>query len=283
MNIAVINDIIKNNPILDHPTQLELVSDWQKNKVKPSLDKLVLSNMRIVSREAFLLKRRNGFLSYEDLVQEGVAGVLKAADMFDSSRNVNFLTYAMLWVKANMRSHVLSYRSVVKMGTTRDDRVLFSNLSKVMSEAEEAGLTGDDKLEFIAKKLSVNKKSIQQMMVSVKGYDTRLDAPIKSSDGSETLRIDLMEDDDSGEQSAIDAIGGMDSKSILRTIIDSIPDSESKILRERFLTDSPKTLRDLEAEMGISREWIRKLEMRGLERVKKRLSKEYGITDILDI
>ena len=62
MNIAVINDIIKNNPILDHPTQLELVSDWQKNKVKPSLDKLVLSNMRIVSREAFLLKRRKLYI-----------------------------------------------------------------------------------------------------------------------------------------------------------------------------------------------------------------------------
>ena len=93
--------------------------------------------------------------------------------MFDESHDVNFLTYAMLWVKANMRSYVLSYKSVVKMGTTRDDRVLFSNLSKTMTEAEDLGLVGEDKKEFVSKKLGVNKNSVDQMIISLKAGDSR--------------------------------------------------------------------------------------------------------------
>ena len=130
----VIAKAIKENPILPPDEQQVLVKAWQKDSNKDALDKLVLSNLRAVTKEVYKVLKSNSYLSYEDLIQEGLAGLLKAADMFDSSKEVNFLTYAMWWIKANMRRHVMSNRSIVKMGTTREDRILFSNLSKKIRE-----------------------------------------------------------------------------------------------------------------------------------------------------
>jgi RNA polymerase sigma-32 factor len=283
MNVNVVDSIIRDNPIISHSDQLGLLKMWKTEECKLSLDKLVLSNMRIISKEAFSMKKKNNHLSYDDLVQEGITGVLKAADMFDESHDVNFLTYAMLWVRANMRSHALSYRSVVRMGTTRDDRVLFSNLSKTLREAEALDLTGSSRISFVSKKLNVSEDSVGQMMISIKGHDTRLDAPVRNSEGSETLRIDMLEDTSGGEGRLMEGVGLSSKKNILKRIVSTLPDDERKILKARYLTDDPKTLRELEGEMSISREWIRKLEMRGLDRVKKRLSSEFGVKNILDI
>jgi len=280
---SVIDSVIKSNPVLSHQEQVDLVNDWQRNSNKLSLDKLVLSNMKLINKEAFSAKKKNGHLSYDDLVQEGIAGLLKAANMFDSSHEVKFITYAMLWVKANMRAHVMSNRSIVKMGTTRDDRVLFNNLSKVSREADLSGVEGEAKVEYISKRLGVGKGSVRKMLCSTRGYDTRLDAPVKSDDGSETLRVTLLEDEGSGEAQTILDVASEKKVAILEATISSLPESESKIIRDRYLADNPKTLRELEKEMSISREWIRKLEMRALNRVKKRLKTEYGISDMLDI
>lgn len=279
----MLDSVIKSHPVLSHDEQLVLVKDWQNNSNNRSLDKLVLSNMKLVNKEAFAAKKKNSHLSYEDLVQEGISGLLHAANMFDSSHNVTFISYAMLWVRANMKSHIMSNRSIVKLGTTRDDRILFSNLSKASKEAEHSGVGGELKIEYIARRLNVNKDSVRKMIGSIKGYDTRLDAPVKSDDGSETLKVTLLEDEGSGEISIITDATSDSKSAILSSIVDSLPEDESKIIKARYLTDDPKTLRQLEKELSISREWIRKLESRALDRVKKRLKTEYGISDILDI
>ena len=114
---------------------------------------------------------------------------------------------------------MFSYKSVVKMGTTRDDRVLFSNLSKALSEADSQGLVGDNKTEFVAKTLGVNKSSVSQMIISIKSGDSRLDAPVKNSDGNETLRVNLMADESSGESEFINRISSSGKESILEALV----------------------------------------------------------------
>ena len=276
-----IKDTIKHNPVLPANVQLELVKKWQKNSNKAALDQLVLSNMKIVSKEAFKLKAKNYYISYEDLMQEGIAGLLKAANMFDSSQDVTFLTYAMWWIRANMKRYIMDYKSVVKMGTTRDDRTLFSNLSKSVREAEEAGLSGEDMLDYISKTLSVKKESLQQMMASLKGSDVRLDAPVKASEDGSTMRVDLLEDSSSLQKEFEDANELHCITSAINDIMPTMPEIERKIIENRFLTEEPKTLRDLENEMKISREWVRKVEKKAIERLRKRLRVHYGIEEYL--
>jgi RNA polymerase sigma-32 factor len=276
-SIDLVKDIIKDNPVLPANVQLDLVKKWQDNSSKPALDRLILSNMKIVSKEAFKLKSKNYYISYEDLMQEGMAGLLKAASMFDTTQEVTFLTYAMWWVKANMKRYVMDYKSVVKMGTTRDDRTLFSNLSKSLREAEESGLEGEDKLDYIAASLSVKKDSLRQMMSSLKGADVRLDTPVKAGEDGSTLRVDLLQDpnDTHGKYEDADELHSLTYA--ISEIMPTMPELEREIIRSRFLTDRPKTLRDLEGEMNISREWVRRVEKRAIDRLRKRLRVQYGI------
>jgi len=278
-SIDIIKDIIKDNPVLPASMQLELVKKWQDNSNKPALDRLILSNMKIVSKEAFKLKAKNYYISYEDLMQEGIAGLLKAASMFDTTQEVTFLTYAMWWVRANMKRYVMDYKSVVKMGTTRDDRTLFSNLSKSLREAEENGLVGEDKLDYIASSLSVKKDSLRQMIASLKGSDVRLDTPIKTGEEGSTLKVDLLQDPINPHTNYEEADELSSLTFAINEIMPTMPDLERKIIKNRFLTEEPKTLRDLEGEMNISREWVRRVEKRAIDRLRKRLRVHYGIEE----
>jgi RNA polymerase sigma-32 factor len=279
-NQDIITKAIKDNPVLPASEQEVLIKAWQNDSNKAALDKVVLSNIKAVTKEVYKVLKSNSYLSHEDLMQEGLAGLLKAANMFDSSKEVNFLTYAMWWIKANMRRHVMGNRSIVKMGTTREDRILFSNLSKKIREGEEAGLGRSDSMKFAAKDLGVSLQSVEQMSVALKGFDTRLDTPVSSDNDSETLKVDLLED-----KSAIDCdIYGLSDKKALSSMISSIviglPEDEKRVIEERFLSSDPKTLRDLSSEMGISREWVRKVEIKALDRIKKRLASQYNIREV---
>ncbi len=279
-SLGFMREVVKNNPVLSATEQLILVKKWQDQNSKPALDQLILSNMKIVSKEASRIKSRNYYISYEDLMQEGIAGLLKAASMFDTNQEVTFLTYAMWWIKANMKRYVMDYRSVVKMGTTRDDRTLFSNLSKTVREAEEIGLSGEDMLNYISKTLSVKRESLQQMMASLKGGDVRLDTPVNSKDGSETMKVDLLEDPNNYQNNFEDTNEINSITSAIHTIMPSMPELERKIIENRFLTEEPKTLRELESELNVSREWVRKVEKKALDRLKKRLGVQYGIQEV---
>jgi RNA polymerase sigma-32 factor len=258
----LIKSIIKSNPVLPANVQLDLVKKWQLESNKDALDKLVLSNMKIVSKEAFRLKSKS---------------------MFDIEQDVTFLTYAMWWIKANMKRYVMDYKSVVKMGTTRDDRTLFSNLAKTMREAEDAGLSGEEMLIFISKTLSVKKESLQQMIVSLKGSDVRLDTPVseRNSDGSDTMRVDLLRDCSDAQELYEQEDEIRSIRAALKEIMPTMPEMERKIIENRFLIDEPKTLRELEKEMSISREWVRRVEKRAIDRIRKRLKSSYGIEGCL--
>ena len=174
-----------------------------------------------------------------------------------------------------MRRHVMDYRSVVRMGTTRADRVIFSNLSKAMNKAEEEGLTGESKLARVANIIGVKREALNQMISTLKGFDVRLDTPIKND--NDTLKVDLIEDPSSLEDILLSASKDSFYSNAIFEIINSLPSDERTIIQERFFSDCPKTLRDLAKDMKISREWVRKLEIKALDRMKKRLATQYDI------
>ena len=259
--------------ILPSSEQINLVRTWQESSDNIALNRLISSNIRAVIKEARKFSSKNPSISYDDLLQEGLAGMVKAANMFDESKNVTFLCYALWWVRANMRKYIMDYKSVVRLGTTRNDRVLFSNLSKVMSKFEHIE-SESEKIELTAKALKTTPNEVRTMLQNLKSGDLRLDAPI-SSDDSESLAIDNLRDESFNEDSIFDSFQNGILADAVKDIMESMPDDERKIITNRFMTSEPRTLRELAKDMKISREWVRKIEMRALDRLKKRLISQY--------
>lgn len=264
-------------PVLPASQQISLHQSWKETGDKNYLDQLILSNMKLVISETHKIRMHNPNLSYDDLFQEGLSGLLKAAEKFDKSKEANFATYAMWWIRAYQKRYTMDNRSLVRLGTTRDGRIMFANLSKARVKAEAMGLEGYEKTKKIAELIGVEVDAVEQMMVTLSGYDSSLDTPI--GEDKDTFVIDTLPDskeDDLILESAIeDSFAGKVSLAIK-----VLPDNERFIIENRFLSQDPMTFRDLAKKLKISREWVRKLELRALDRMKKYLAREHDIRDI---
>jgi RNA polymerase sigma-32 factor len=260
--------------ILPSTEQINLVRIWQQSADNIALNRLISSNIRAVIKEARKFKSKNPSISYDDLLQEGLAGMVKAANMFDEKKNVTFLCYALWWVRANMRRYIMDYKSVVRIGTTRNDRVLFSNLSKVMSKFDHVE-SESEKIELTARALKTSANEVRTMLQNLKSGDMRLDAPV-SGDESESLAIDNLKDESFNEEDIFDSFQNEIIADAVKEIMESMPEDEKKVIINRFMTNDPRSLRDLADEMKISREWVRKIEIRALDRLKKRLISQYN-------
>ena len=278
-----ISGLISSNPILPHPEQFKLVVDWQDNKSKTALDKLIRSNLRLVSKEAWKFSSRNKKVSYEDLVQEGVLGLLRAADKFDRNRGVTFFTYAYPWVKAMIMKCVMDSTSIVALGRTREDRRIFGGVTRSRIRAESAGLTGEDVDDFICEDLGVSIESLHQMYSALKGGDSSLNSKIKSNDDGSIEMQDLMDDgkllSKEFERNDLKRI----AQKTIRNISKDFSDIEKKILEFRIFSDNPATLREVSEDLKISHEWVRITENKILQKIRRSLAREFNIKSLNDI
>jgi RNA polymerase sigma factor (sigma-70 family) len=276
-NYDLLSGVISENPVLSSPEQIQLVKLWQESKDKQALDKLTLSNIRAVSREAWKLTTINKSATYDDLMQEGISGLLKAASMFDENKNANFLTYAMWWVKAMMRRHVMNRRSIVRLGTTADDRIIFSGFSRAREKAEKEGLEGEDKLLRMADILNVKIKNLRKMYTTLAGFDSSLDEPVGSVE-SDTLRVDLLEDESSLEDAFMKANEDSYVSDAIASGMEMLSEQERYVITQRFFYASgPKTLRDLGDKLGVSREWVRQVEMKAMSKLRRVLARDFEV------
>jgi len=276
-NNKMMDAVCRQYPVLPASQQLFLIQSWKDTGDKQHLDKLILSNMKLVISETHKIIMHNQNLAYDDLFQEGLSGLLKAAEKFDSSKDASFATYAIWWIRAYQKRYTMDNRSLVRLGTTRDGRKMFANLSKARKMAEAMGLEGYDKTKKIAEIIGVEVGAVEQMLVTLSGYDASLDTPI--GEDKDTFLVDTIpdtENDDFILDSAIeDSFAGKISLAV-RTL----PENERFIVENRFLSKDPMTFRDLSKKMKISREWVRKLEVRALDRMKKYLAREHDIREI---
>jgi RNA polymerase sigma-32 factor len=277
-----ISKLIKENPILPHQEQLKLVEDWQDNNNNKSLDKLIYSNLRFVSREAWKFSNRNKKVSYEDLIQEGVLGLLRAADKFERDRGATFFTYACPWVKAMIMKHVMDSTSIVALGRTREDRRIFGGVTRARIKAESEGLNGDDVDDFICNTLDVSRENLHHMHSALKGGDASLNAKVGTNGGKSELQ-DLVRD----SSLLSEELEKNDLKRIaynaVKDITKNFPEMEKKILELRLFSSSPITLREVSSELKISHEWVRLTENKVLQKIKRGLAREFKIKSLNDI
>ena len=275
---------IKKFPMLSAEEEYTLANRWQVHKDTNAAHQLVTSHLRLVAKIAMGYKGYG--LPITDIISEGDIGLMQAAQKFDPEKGFRLTTYAMWWIKAAMQEYILRSWSLVKIGTTAVQKKLFFNLrsAKNRIQAYEEGDLKQENLEKISNQLNVPEKEVINMNRRLSGGDPSLNATIKA-DGDQTGEWQdwLESDEPNQEESYSEKEEENLRKEMINESLQVLNDRELDIIQTRKLSDTPTTLEELSEKYNISRERIRQIEVRALEKVKEALEQSMSERNIIDI
>ena len=260
---------IRRFPMLEPQEEYMLAKRYQEHEDTGAAHKLVTSHLRLVAKIA--MGYRGYGLPIGEVISEGNVGLMQAVKKFEPERGFRLATYAMWWIKASIQEYILRSWSLVKMGTTANQKRLFFNLRKVKGQIQalDDGDLKPDQVTEIATKLNVSEEEVVSMNRRLSG-DASLNAPIRAV-GRRVRRMAGL----AGrrprqrrktmliEQDELDNRRGM-----LSGAMSVLNDRERRIFEARRLADEPLTLEELSAEFDISRERVRQIEVRAFEKVQ---------------
>ena len=259
---------IRKYPLLEPKYERDLAMKWTNKQDIESAHILVTSHLRLVAKIAMGYKGYG--LPINELISEGNIGMLESIKRFDYKRGFRLATYAMWWIRASIQEYILHSWSLVKMGTTAAQKKLFFNLRKIKSSlrAYEEGDMLPENVNKIAKNLNVSKKEVTEMNRRLAGPDHSLNAPLKE-DGEGEWQDWLVDSSPTQEYTISNSQELNQRKDLLDEAINVLSPREKYIMVQRRLKDKPKTLEDLSNHYKISRERVRQIEVRAMEKLKK--------------
>jgi RNA polymerase sigma-32 factor len=258
---------IRQFPMLQPDEEYMLAKRWKEHADAKAAQKLITSHLRLVAKIA--MGYRGYGLPIGEVISEGNVGLMQAVKKFEPDKGFRLATYAMWWIKASIQEFVLRSWSLVKMGTTANQKKLFFNLRKVKSQIEalEEGDLRPDQVQLIAKKLGVTEEDVVSMNRRL-GGDTSLNAHLR--DDSEGEWQDwLVDESDNQEEMLVQSEEASMRHGLLQDAMEKLTDRERRVFEARRLQDDPVTLEDLSQEFGVSRERIRQIEVRAFDKVQK--------------
>jgi len=272
---------IRRHPLLSPERELEVAKKVYDHQDSDAAREMVLSNLRLVVKIAHDYIR-SGF-SLLDLIQEGNIGLLQAVKEYDPYRGVKFSSYASYWIKAYIRSFILKNWSLVKMGTTRAQRALFYRLQKEKNQLEAMGIVPETK--WLAEKFNVKEKEVEEMSQRLSGRDVSLNAPIHSDSSDSEGLIQFIDDSsESIDEKLADAQIRHEFQNRLDAFEKTLSGKELIVFRERLRSEDPKTLQEIGDAYKITRERVRQIEARVLEKLKSYMKEKASFKDtIIDI
>ncbi len=259
---------IKKFPMLDAEEEYMLAKNWKENGNLQSAHKLVTSHLRLVAKIA--MGYRGYGLPVNELISEGNIGLMQAVKKFDPDKGFRLATYAMWWIKASIQEYVLRSWSLVKMGTTTAQKKLFFNLKKLKNQIApgQEGDLRDEQVDEISKRLDVDSREVVNMNRRMMGQEKSLNDPIKSGETDEWQ--DWLVDNSLDQELVISQKQEYDDKKeLLNDSMKILNDREKEIIKERRLSENPKTLDELSKKYKISRERIRQIETKAFEKLQK--------------
>src|SRR5712675_2410458 len=258
---------IRRFPMLEPQEEYMLAKSWREHGDRDAAHRLVTSHLRLVAKIA--MGYRGYGLPISEVISEGNVGLMQAVKRFEPDKGFRLATYAMWWIKAAIQEYILRSWSLVKMGTTANQKKLFFNLRKAKSKisALEEGDMRPDQVKLIAKRLGVTEQDVVDMNRRL-GGDVSLNAPIRD-DGDSGEWQDWLVDEVSDQEERLVADEESDNrKKALGEALTVLNDRERRIFEARRLADDPITLEDLAAEFGVSRERVRQIEVRAFQKVR---------------
>jgi RNA polymerase sigma-32 factor len=259
---------IRRFPLLEQQEEYMLARHWRQHGDRCAAHKLVTSHLRLVAKTA--MGYRGYGLPVSEVVSEGNVGLMQAVKRFDPERGFRLATYAIWWIRAAIQEYILRSWSLVKMGTTANQKKMFFNLRKAKSKisAFEEGDLRPDQAQLIAAALGVGQQDVVDMDRRLHG-DASLNAPIRDDGQSGEWQDWLVSDAPTQERLLADSEENENRHKALTVALDVLTDRERRIFEARQLADDPITLEQLASEFGVSRERVRQIEMRAFEKVRK--------------
>ena len=269
---------IRRVPTLEPHEEYMLAKRWREHGDHEAAHRLVNSHLRLVAKIA--MGYRGYGLPISELISEGNVGLMQAIKRFEPDKGFRLATYATWWIKAAIQEYILRSWSMVKMGTTANQKKMFFNLRKAKSKISvlDQGDMRPDQVKIIARRLGVTQTDVIYMNRRL-GGDASLNAPIRE-DGNSGEWQDRLVDEHTDQETTLAASGEFDNRSkALASALSALNDRERRIFEARRLAEEPITLKELADEFGISRERVRQIGVCAFEKVQKSVKNRVAVME----
>ena len=257
----------KKSKILDKKEEFYHIENWRNNRESESLKVILNSYLRLAVSYA---RKYNSYgLPLDDLIHEGVLGIMHALEKFDISKDFRLSTYASWWIRASIQDYILKNWSVVKTGSTASQKALFFNLRKIKQQISDlsSDYMGQKEINKVSEMLNVKNFEVQNMESRLSGGDVFLNKKIDND--SENDLMNLLEDNRANpEESFQDFNDGKIKKDYIERAILTLNERERTIIKLRKLREKSITLDELGQMLKISKERVRQIETKALEKLK---------------
>ena len=270
-SLALYLQEIKKFPILTAEEEFMLAKKYKEHGDTDAAHKLVTSHLRLVAKIA--MGYRGYGLPVTDLISEGNVGIMQAVKRFDPEKGFRLATYAMWWIRAQIQEYVLHSWSLVKIGTTAAQKKLFFNLRKLKNQLTsiDSGNLSPENVREIATRLDVKEAEVIDMNNRLYGGDQSLN--VKVSNEVEIEWQDMLVDQNEIQDELLEKKNEISyRKKIFKKALEVLNEREKEILTLRKLRDKPLKLEELSTKFKISRERVRQIEEKALEKLQKQVS-----------
>ena len=258
----------KSAAILEKEDEFNFINDWKDNKNPKALQKILDSYLRLAV--SYARKYSSYGLPIDDLIHEGVLGIMHALEKFDTSKDFRLSTYASWWIRASIQDYILKNWSVVRTGSTASQKALFFNLKKIKQKINDVSrdFMGQNEIDQVSNMLNVKSIEVQNMESRLTGGDLHLNQKVDNESDNDLLSL-LPDDRENPEEIYEDFNDNKVKKDYINEAIDTLNEREKTIIKLRKFKEKSITLDELGQKLKISKERVRQIETKALEKLKK--------------
>lgn len=257
---------IQRYPLLSKEEERKIAERYYETRDPEDAETLVTSNLRFVVKVAAEYSQFGSRLI--DLIQEGNVGLMNAVKEYNPYKGARLITYAVWWIKGYIHDYMMKQHSMVKIGTTHNQRKLFYNLEKEKAKIDQLGM--EPTVKLLSDRLGVPEKDVRMMEQRMARKDLSLDQPVGDEENSSFLDFESSDDVDVSEQlAARESIAQL--QQAIEGLRDDLSEKELYILENRLLDDEPMKLQEIGDKWGVSREAVRQMEARLMKKIKKEI------------
>ena len=270
-NFELSNNLVeysRRSKVLEKEEEFYLIRKWQDEKDQKSLKKILNAYLRLAVSSARKYMRYG--IPLDDLIHEGILGIMHSLEKFDISKDFRLYTYASWWIRASIQDYILKNWSIVRTGSTTSQKKLFFNLRKIKQKflSVSYDYMGQDEINEVSKMLNVKSMEIQNMESRLTGGDFFLNQTLGDEEGNDFLSM-LEDNSDNPEKLTESYYDNKSKMSWLKSALETLTDREKTIIKSRKLEEKSITLDELGKMLQISKERIRQIETSALRKLKK--------------